>query len=157
MKNFTLTCLLFIFSFSTFAQKLPFQGYLEESGVPVNGTRTFDFELADYGWTETKTDVTIENGIYNVVLGDSTSLPDSIFSDRTETPLTIIVDGTNIGEVTLYKPLGFNNKNFILKNESGLKRAELSVNNLDGGDLAIYGVNDSVNIRLSSINGGYMQ
>ncbi|HET8859381.1 tail fiber domain-containing protein [Marivirga sp.] len=155
MKNFSLLIILLFASLSLAAQKLPFQGYLEESGVPVNGARTFIFELPDYGWTETIADVSIDNGIYNVVLGESTLLPDSIFSNVNETPLSITVDTTNIGTVTLYKPLGLNKKNFELLNDTESKRGELKVDNSDAGELSLYGVNDSLNIRIGSFAGGY--
>jgi hypothetical protein len=119
MKKLYTTLALILFGFTLFAQKLPFQGYLEESGIPVNGTRTFDFELTDYGWSETVADVPIDNGIYNVVLGEITPLPDTIFSNLSETGLSITVDGTNIGVAMLYKPLV--NGNSLLSNGQSLQ------------------------------------
>lgn len=155
MKKVYLTLAFFLIGFILTAQKLPFQGYLEESGVPVNGIRTFNFELTDYGWSETIADVPIDNGIYNVVLGEITLLPDTIFSNVSETPLNIMVDTTNIGTVMLYKPLGFNNTSFELLNQADSKRGELVVNNNDAGDLTLYGTNDSLNIRIGSFPDGY--
>ena len=155
MKKVYLTLAFFLIGFVLTAQKLPFQGYLEESGVPVNGTRSFTFNLTDYGWSETLTAVPIDNGIYNVVLGQITLLPDTIFSNVSETPLSITVDSTNIGTLLLYKPLGFDNSKFELLNAVDSKRGELIVNDTDAGELSLYGVNDSLNIRLGSFSGGY--
>ncbi|MGM0579884.1 MAG: tail fiber domain-containing protein [Bacteroidota bacterium] len=162
MRNIYLTLAFFLFGFVLTAQKLPFQGYLEESGVPVNGTRTFNFELTDYGWSETIADVPIDNGIYNVVLGEITLLPDTIFANLSETPLSITVDSTNIGTVTLYKPLVSgqsllgNEDPLIVKGPNGEIKAELNyfpTNN--SGSLVINGANDSTKVILGSVAGGY--
>jgi hypothetical protein len=138
MKKVYLTIAFFLIGFILTAQKLPFQGYLEESGVPVNGTRTFNFELTDYGWSETIANVPIDNGIYNVILGDSIPLPNMIFSGTAETPLGITVDGVSIGIATLYKPLV--NTNSLLTTD---------------GNLEIKGPNDSLNLRVGSFNPYY--
>jgi hypothetical protein len=138
MKKFYLTFAFLLIGFTLAAQKLPFQGYLEESDIPVNGTRTFVFELPDYAWSETIADVPIDNGIYNVVLGESTPLPEMIFRDTTETPLEITIDGVSIGFATLYKPLV--NTNSLLTTD---------------GNLEIKGPNDSLNLRVGSFNPYY--
>lgn len=161
MKKVYLTLAFFLIGFILTAQKLPFQGYLEESGVPVNGTRTFNFELTDYGWTETIVDVPIDNGIYNVVLGQITLLPDTIFSNISETALSITVDSTNIGIVTLYKPL-LNGQSLvgsegslIVRDPNGKVKADLNyfpTNN--SGSLVLNGSNDSTNVILGSPSPG---
>ncbi|WKV12206.1 tail fiber domain-containing protein [Marivirga harenae] len=136
MKKINITiALILLFSISLVAQKLPFQGYLEESGVPVEGNRDFQFDLADFGWTESFSAIPVTKGIYNVVLGTNSPLPSNIFNGIAETPLTITVDGTEIGIITLYKPL-------------------ISTNSLlnDEGNLKIIGINDSVNITIGSTN-----
>jgi len=163
MKKLTLTIPFILFiCFANLGQKLPFQGYLEESGLAVNGTRTFDFELTDYGWTETIASVTIDNGIYNVVLGENTPLPDSLFVGSSECPLTITIDGTEIGQVMLYKPLingksllG-NEENVVVKGSNGKVKADLNYfANNDSGSLVLNGANDSTKVILGSISGGY--
>ncbi|HET8859379.1 tail fiber domain-containing protein [Marivirga sp.] len=161
MKKIYLLISLLLISLSVMAQKLPFQGYLEESGVPVNGTRTFNFELTDYGWTETIANVQIDNGLYNVVLGQTNLLPDSIFSDRNETPLTITLDTTLLGTVMLYKSLGGHSSSANLglvtvKDPNGNVKGELMhfpTNN--SGSVVLYGANDSTKVILGSAGGGY--
>ncbi|WP_296622100.1 tail fiber domain-containing protein [Marivirga sp.] len=159
MKKVYLFLAFFLFGFILTAQKLPFQGYLEESGVPVNGTKTFIFELPDYGWTETIVGVPIDNGIYNVVLGEITLLPDSIFANVSETPLSITVDTTNIGSVTLYKPLingtslTKNGESIKIKDSTGKLRGELLPRDSDG-QLRLYGANDSLKVFSGGAYGG---
>lgn len=57
-------------------KKINYQGYLEQSGVPINGTKTIKFSLYDAAvggnqvWTETKP-VTVTNGNFNTLLGEA--------------------------------------------------------------------------------------
>jgi hypothetical protein len=56
------------------------QGYLESSGVPINGSRTITFSLFDAAtggtevWKEKKVGVPVTDGIFDVELGIGTSL-----------------------------------------------------------------------------------
>lgn len=56
-------------------QKINYQGYLEESGVPMNGTKSLTFTLYDAPaggeqvWTESKA-ITIINGNFSTLLGE---------------------------------------------------------------------------------------
>lgn len=66
-----------------------FQGYLEENGSPVTGTKSITFTLYDAAtggnsvWSETQGTVSVENGLYSVQLGSSTALdPDDFDDDR---------------------------------------------------------------------------
>ncbi len=60
-------------------KKMNYQGYLTDgSGQPINGTRNLRFRLYDaagnmMNWVETHQNVSIVNGIFNVVLGGSTA------------------------------------------------------------------------------------
>ena len=60
-------------------QKLSYQGYLTSGGVPVNGTVSMNVKLYDaltsgnLIWSETQS-VTVVNGVYNIVLGNTTPL-----------------------------------------------------------------------------------
>jgi hypothetical protein len=128
-KLFTLLVLFIISTVLVNAQKLPFQGYLEESGVPVEGTRDFTFSLSAYSWTETFSAVPVTNGVYNVVLGSNNPLPGNLFNNVDETAMEISVNANSIGSITLYKPI---------------------VNSLD-----IKGVNDSTNVIVGSTTDGY--
>jgi len=160
MKKLTLTLSLTLFiCFINFGQKLPFQGFLEESGVPVDGTRNFIFELTDYGWTETINNVSIDRGIYNVVLGDITPLPDSLFVGTSESPLTITINGTEVGQVMLYKPLingaslTTNGESIKIKSSAGNLRGELFPSGPQG-QLRLYGANDSLKLVANGAYGG---
>ncbi|WNB17439.1 tail fiber domain-containing protein [Marivirga arenosa] len=134
-KLFTTLVLLFFIATSMIAQKLPFQGYLEESGVPVEGTRNFTFNLPAYGWIETFSAVPVTNGVYNVVLGSNTPLPKNIFGGVSEISMNVGVNGTPIGSITLYKPLV--SANTLLDAER---------------DMTIVGPNDSTNLKMGSNN-----
>ena len=103
-KNLLLAALL-LFAVSAFGQKLPFQGKLIETGVPVDGTRTLEFSIASQSWSETHADVPITDGLYFVVLGSINPLPDSLFYGNDEQSLDISVDGTALSPVILFKPL----------------------------------------------------
>ena len=94
-----------LFSISTFAQKMPFQGRLLDGGKPYNGTATLDFSITDPSWSETKTDVSVTDGYYSVTLGETTPLPDTLFSLSPEVTLNISVNGQALSPVTLYSPL----------------------------------------------------
>ena len=137
-KLYTLLVLFIISTVLVNAQKLPFQGYLEESGVPVEGTRDFTFSLSAYSWAETFSAVPVTNGVYNVVLGSNNPLPANLFDNVDETPLEISVNATSIGTVTLYRPL--------------ISSASLLTSD---GNLEIKGPNDSLNLRIGSFNPYY--
>ena len=68
MKKFTLFLIALILVFAAFSQKLPFQGKLIESGVPVNGIRTIEFSIGTLGWNETHVDVPITDGLYFIIM-----------------------------------------------------------------------------------------
>ena len=63
-----------------------------ENGQPVTGTRTFIFTIDT--WTETHTDIPIEDGLYSVQLGSINPIPFEIFTDNATATLQISVDGT---------------------------------------------------------------
>ena len=105
MKKTLLLSFALFFAFMATSQKLPFQGKLIESGVAINGAKSFEFSLPDLGWSETHANVTVTDGLYFVVLGSLNPLPANIFSGTSERQLTLSVDGTVLSPVTLYKPL----------------------------------------------------
>lgn len=105
MKKFLLFSISLVFVLFVFGQKLPFQGKLIETGVPVNGTRTIVVALPDLSWSETHTAVTVTDGLYFIVLGSTNPLPANMFVGVDERQLTLSVDGTALSPVTLYKPL----------------------------------------------------
>jgi hypothetical protein len=84
-------------------KKMNYQGYLTDTGgTPINGTRNLRFRLYNSGgtamnWVETHNNVTITNGIYNVVLGAAATpvMIDETF--RKPYYLQIEVDHTGAG------------------------------------------------------------
>lgn len=95
----------FLFSFSGLAQQIPFQGRLLDDGRPFNGTATIDFSITSPAWSETKSNVSVVDGYYSVVLGSTTPLPDDLFGDSREVSLDITVNSESLGSVTLHSPL----------------------------------------------------
>ena len=85
---------------------LSYQGRLVENGVPVNGNRSMTLRLWLYEsgitliWEEGPKDVSVQNGLFQVVLGDSTPLP-MFFSDH-EQWLEVEVEGTILPRQRLY-------------------------------------------------------
>ncbi|MEW6515355.1 MAG: hypothetical protein AB1439_00435 [candidate division FCPU426 bacterium] len=62
-------------------ERMNYQGYLtNSSGVPINGTRNITFYIYDTAsggmalWSELQSNVTVTNGIFNVVLGTSNKI-----------------------------------------------------------------------------------
>lgn len=75
-------------------QKISFQGKLLESGSPVTGIRNFSFAITGSGWTEAHNNVPVTNGLYSVVLGETTPIPLTVFNDNLSAALEITVEGT---------------------------------------------------------------
>ncbi|MEO6536944.1 MAG: glycosyl hydrolase family 28-related protein [Candidatus Paceibacterota bacterium] len=76
-----------------------YQGYLEQSGTPLNGTANFTFELYNTLsggsplWTETQSAVAVSGGYFSVSLGSQTPFPSSLdFSQGYY--LAVTVNGT---------------------------------------------------------------
>lgn len=103
---------LFFFSFLGFAfvqsntinRYLPFQGKLYENGIPVTGQYAFTFSINDGGvaWTEFHTDVRVNQGLYSVVLGEITPLPDNLFKESGKHELQVYVNGSLLDTVITY-------------------------------------------------------
>jgi hypothetical protein len=73
--------------FPTVPQKMSYQGILRDtSGNAINGTHDLTFAIFSCEpfcfdlWTETHDDVTLKDGLFNVVLGETTPLDAGIFS-----------------------------------------------------------------------------
>jgi len=110
MKKLIIACLTLALSLTLMAQegkKMTFQGSLFEGEQPFNGSTSIEFSI-DLGggntWTETKQNVTVLNGLYSVVLGETTPLPEELFYEASERTLTIKVGGVTLGTVVLYEP-----------------------------------------------------
>ena len=85
---------------------MSYQGRLVENGVPVNGNRSMTLRLClvESGgapiWEEGPKDVSVQNGLFQVVLGDSTPLPMYLL-DR-EQWLEVEIEGTILPRQRLY-------------------------------------------------------
>ena len=71
MKKFNCFLVLMVFSVLLSAQEIPlkisYQGKLLESGAPVSGTKSMTFTIGT--WTETHSNVEVNEGLYSVTLG----------------------------------------------------------------------------------------
>jgi hypothetical protein len=77
-----------------------YQGYLTDTlGVPISDTLDMTFRIFDAVssgnelWSEAQPNVPIECGVFSVILGESTAIPDSVFSDFTSTWLELTLEG----------------------------------------------------------------
>ncbi|WP_420580905.1 tail fiber domain-containing protein [Reichenbachiella sp.] len=85
-------------------QRIPFQGTLYQSGTAVQGTVNITFTIADPVWTETHENVSVTQGVYAVVLGETTPFPDDMFTTG-ETPQVVVnIGGTDVAIVDLHAP-----------------------------------------------------
>ena len=86
---------------SRFVPKLiNYQGYLTDTlGVPINDTINMTFSIYDnitagnIWWSETQTNIPIEQGIFSVILGNNNTIPDSVFVDGTDRWLELVLEG----------------------------------------------------------------
>jgi len=81
-------------------QLLNYQGRLDSSGTPVNGTKSIVFSIytaATGGsllWTETQSSVTVTNGVFSVLLGSVTAFPGTLFTGLGDRYLETSIGGT---------------------------------------------------------------
>ncbi len=92
-----------VFTGSTVPASIPYEGYLEEGGEPVNGLRQLTFTLVSNGadaWTKTIEDVPVNNGRFAVTLtgedDDGQALEDDALGGGAT--LRIASGGVAIGE-----------------------------------------------------------
>jgi len=72
-------------SFAQDSLLISYQGLLtDDGGDPVTGTPSMTFTIYDAGgvskWSESHPDVSVANGLFTVILGSQTALPDSVFN-----------------------------------------------------------------------------
>ncbi len=126
------------------AQQIPFQGRLLDDGRPFNGTATIDFNIATPAWSETKSNVSVVDGYYSVVLGSDTPLPEDLFGDNREISMDLTVNGEDLGSVTLHSPL---------LPYTGTQPVE--IDSIVSASVNILGINDDTKVRLLADNNGY--
>ncbi len=83
-------------AFGTFpGATISYQGYLEETGTPVNGVRDLGFMIYDAAedgtllWSEDHEGVTVTDGIFEVYLGDTDALDALAFDEQYWLALTV--------------------------------------------------------------------
>ncbi|MCK4329604.1 right-handed parallel beta-helix repeat-containing protein [candidate division WOR-3 bacterium] len=82
-------------------QELNFQGFLTDADADTALSGDYDiiFKIYDANtngnvlWTESWTDVSVEGGIFNVILGETQPIPDSVFLDYTGLWLELTIEG----------------------------------------------------------------
>ncbi|MGB3342265.1 MAG: hypothetical protein WBB37_12395 [bacterium] len=79
---------------------LNYQGYLTDTiAIPIDDTLDMTFKIFDAVssgnelWSEMQTNVPIERGVFSVMLGQITPIPDSVFADFTSTWLELTLEG----------------------------------------------------------------
>ncbi|MEP3387708.1 MAG: tail fiber domain-containing protein [Reichenbachiella sp.] len=112
MKLFFNSCLAMLFiavlsisnSLAQGGQVIPFQGTLYQNGTAVNGTVNITFTIADPAWTESHDNVSVTQGVYAVVLGETTPFPDDMFTTGTTPDLVVNIGGNDVATVALHAP-----------------------------------------------------
>lgn len=88
-------------------KKMNFQGTLYENGAPATGERNFTFSI-DLGegesWTETQSNVQVIEGLYAVILGSVTPMPEDLFYGVEGRTLTVSIGNTVLGSAELLSP-----------------------------------------------------
>jgi hypothetical protein len=91
-----------------------YQGYLTDSlGVPIDDTLDMEFRIypVESGgnnlWAETHTSVPIVRGVFHVLLGNSTPIPDSVFTGGTDRWLQFTVDAQTVSPRTRITSSGY--------------------------------------------------
>lgn len=78
---------------------LNYQGYLTDTlGIPLDDSLDMTFKIFDAAtvgnklWAETQNNVPVERGVFSVLLGNTTSIPDTIFTKSTDRWLETTVE-----------------------------------------------------------------
>lgn len=109
-KFLIIACTLLFCAIGLYAQQVTtnpeqftFQGKLIEDEVSVNGPHNFMFTIIENGinWSEIHIDIEVTNGLYSLVLGSQTPLPQNMFETQDSIPLNIIVDGVPLSPATI--------------------------------------------------------
>jgi|GEM_PF-4723886 len=90
------------YCFSAVPSLINYQGVLKDStGVPYNGNATMVFSIWDDSadgsklWQETQDIVSVSHGLFNVLLGSSEAIPDSVFA-QPNSWLQVIANGSQL-------------------------------------------------------------
>lgn len=143
MKKLYLTITILLIGLTTQGQKLPFQGRLLDGGKPFTGSATIEFSITNPVWTETISNVSVNDGYYAVVLGEITPLPDTLFQESPEVQMNITVNGQALTPVTLYSP--------FLPHINGA----YGIDSLESKTVEVSGINDDLKVNIFADNDGY--
>ncbi len=79
---------------------LNYQGYLTDTlGSPIEDSLDMTFKIFDAAtvgnelWSETQSNVPVERGVFSVLLGSGTPIPDTVFTTGTDRWLELILEG----------------------------------------------------------------
>jgi hypothetical protein len=94
---------------------LNYQGYLtDDEGIPVTDPAlSMTFSIYDaltsgnLKWTETQSSVDVDKGVFSVILGSGTPIPDSVFVGGTDCWLELTVDGQTLSPRTRITSVGY--------------------------------------------------
>ncbi|OYD15245.1 hypothetical protein CH333_06245 [candidate division WOR-3 bacterium JGI_Cruoil_03_44_89] len=81
-----------------------FQGFLTDATGDTALTGTYDMEFAIYNalsggdvlWGETQSGISVDNGVFNVILGENNAIPDSVFLNYTDLYLELKVSNQTL-------------------------------------------------------------
>ncbi|WP_420316601.1 tail fiber domain-containing protein [Ekhidna sp.] len=143
MKKLYLTLSILLIAGVSIAQKLPFQGRLLDGGKPYTGSATIEFSISDPTWSETISNVSVTDGYYSVVLGETSPLPDTLFQESPEVIMNLTVNGEALSPVTLYSP-------FLPYSEG-----PVGIDSIRTSELEVTGVNGTRKVVAVADNDGY--
>lgn len=128
-----------------------YQGMLtDDAGNPINGSYDLTFSIyrdttgGSTFWTETHTDVSVQDGLFNAILGSSSPIPDSVFE------WSVAYLGIKIGtEPELTPRIRFTSVAYAYRAQTAIT-AETDGDWRISGSSTIFCLNDSVGIGMPS-------
>lgn len=165
--------LLISFSFAQDTLLINYQGRLtDDGGNPISGTPPMTFTVYDGAgvskWTESHSAVQVDNGLFNVLLGSQTALPDSVFTgqdrylgisvagDQEITPRTLLTSAP--GAAVARRVAGnveTGDSRLIIKNSSGDSTIRIDAGSAKGTPSMSFaipaGVHPSLEFSVSSV------
>ncbi len=112
-------------------QRINYQGYLtDNAGNPINQSLSMTFRIFDAAsggnqlWSETQT-VSVENGLFNVILGEVNAISPDIFTPGARRWLELVIDGNPLSPRTEITAVGFSYKTVDADKLDGETKAQL--------------------------------
>lgn len=158
-RNNRIICYLFfvlsILSIKTFGQipqLINYQGYVESEGTPLNGNFTIEFSLLNqlvggtYLWTEIQ-NLGINEGKFNVLLGNINEFPANLFSDN-ELFLEIKIDSEILSPRLQFTSVAYS---LLAKN---VEKGSIKTDNIIDGSITQSKLSSDITIAPSGPAGG---